>query len=1110
MTDAAVAPRKKAQAAGHATVPSSGALALRLLDAGRKAGGKGIIHLAGDDRAAERLIALARALADDVEIYAFPAWDSLPYDGASPSREAMGQRMQTLHALAAAPKSPWLLISTVEAVLQRVPPRSLWQSGPTLTLRVGDRLDPLALEAFLRRTGYIFDDRVDDPGEAALHGQVADIFPAGAESPVRIDYDEGHITQISPFDPLSQRTVETEIDGLLLLPASEIVLAPEADEEERFSGAEQWLGQFYSELETLFDYAPDAELAGGKGLEERRRAVLEQIREAYEAHREVPLSAGAEPARPMPALDALYIDKHAWDAALKGRALRPVDVQAVEIPRFARQRGATAAAAAYIREWVGGGGKMVLAGDDDRQLRTITRRVEKNLGRTIEPAQSWEAIRSAPAGAVLSMGLPIDRGFALPDENIAVIAASDIAGQRARPERQRSLFALSLVQTELNIGDTIIHLEYGMAVLRGLETIEAAGQTSEMVRLEFADEATLMVPVDEVGSIWRYGSDPEAVALDKLNGEAWAKRRAKVEAEIAETADRLVALSAARDKAKATPFSPKADDYERFTQRFPYAESPDQAAAIAEILQDLASGRPMDRLVCGDVGFGKTEVALRAAAVVAMSGGQVAVIAPTTVLARQHVETFRKRFAGFGIEIGQLSRLVKPAEAREVKEGLAEGRIRIAIGTHALAAKDVRFKQLGLVIIDEEQRLGAREKAKLRKLGEGAHVLTLTATPIPRTLQSAVVGIQDLSVIATPPVRRRPVRTILAPFDPALVRQSMMRERSQRGQTFVVCPRVEDIEPMAARLREIAPSLRMLIAHGKMPAVEIDDVMMAFASGGADVLLATNIVESGLDLPSANTMLVWRPDRFGLSQLHQLRGRVGRGRRRGVTYLLTDPAAKLAPATQKRLRTLETLDRLGAGFEISARDLDARGAGDLLGESQAGHIKLIGTDLYRQLLDRALARARGKEPEPDWTPDINLGAPAFIPQDYVSEPEGRLNLYARLTKLASLDEVEAFAEELEDRFGPPPDAINALLARAQVAISCRELGIAAIEAGPKAIAVAFRDPAVAGSHVAASSAKRENGRLLIPKPTTSDAERYAVMLEVLRNMQVRAVRSINR
>lgn len=498
---------------------------------------------------------------------------------------------------------------------------------------------------------------------------------------------------------------------------------------------------------------------------------------------------------------------------------------------------------------------------------------------------------------------------------------------------------------------------------------------------------------------------------------------------------------------------PPMHEYERFVARFPFSETPDQLRATEDIFDDMASGHLMDRLVCGDVGFGKTEVALRAAAAVALSGKQVAVIAPTTVLARQHVRSFQRRFAGLGIEVAHLSRLVTAAEARTVKKGLADGSVRIVIGTHALTAKGVAFKDLGLVIIDEEQRFGAAHKAKLRAMAAGGHVPTLTATPIPRTLQASLVGLQELSIIATPPARRQPIRTFLTAFDPATLRQALMRERRRQGQSFVVCSRVEDIEPMHEQLAKIVPELKVVVAHGQMPPAETDDVMVRFADGEGDVLLATNIIESGLDVPRANTMLVWRADRFGLSQLHQLRGRVGRGRIRGTTYLLKEPGQDLPKATENRLRTLEALDRLGAGFAISAQDLDQRGAGTLFGEEQAGHIKLIGADLYQHMLKRAL---RGDVHEDDWTPEFNIGLTGSIPADYVNEPEMLINLYSRLARMDASETIDDLEEEIEDRFGPIPEALRSLLALTGMRLLCYRLGIGRIDAGPQAIAVTFR------------------------------------------------------
>jgi transcription-repair coupling factor (superfamily II helicase) len=496
----------------------------------------------------------------------------------------------------------------------------------------------------------------------------------------------------------------------------------------------------------------------------------------------------------------------------------------------------------------------------------------------------------------------------------------------------------------------------------------------------------------------------------------------------------------------------------------------------------------MDRLVCGDVGFGKTEIALRAAAAAIFSGKQVAIIAPTTVLVRQHLQNFRRRFAGFDIEVGHLSRLVNGAEARKVKEGLASGKTKLVVGTHALAAKGIRFADLGLLVIDEEQKFGAKQKATLRAIAHGAHVLMLTATPIPRTLQSALVGLQNLSVIATPPVLRQPTRTVVAPFEVGLVRDALLRERARGGQSLFVCPRVEDIEPMRGRLTAIVPDLTIMVAHGKMPAAEMDEIIVDFADGEAHVLLATNIIESGLDLPNANTICVWRPDRFGLAQLHQLRGRVGRGRRRGTAYLLTDPDEKLSAATQKRLRTLETLDRLGAGFAISARDLDLRGAGDLLGDEQTGHVKLIGLGLYQHLLERALKSARGEPVEEDWSPDLRLGVTGMFPAEYVPEEEVRLNLYARLAEFTSHEEIADFEDEIADRFGPPPQSVVRLFALARLNCRCRVLEIARLDAGPQAIALTFRPNARLKERLAAGKQWEWRGERLVYVSGSEDAD----------------------
>jgi transcription-repair coupling factor (superfamily II helicase) len=688
----------------------------------------------------------------------------------------------------------------------------------------------------------------------------------------------------------------------------------------------------------------------------------------------------------------------------------------------------------------------------------------------------------------------VDRGW--DDGDAVVIAAADVLGSRAGATSGGAADPLTGEVIDFHLGDAVIHEDHGLALLGGIETVTTGDGGHDAIRLEHAAGAHRLVPIEDAGRLWRYGA--EAVTLDKLDGSTWSKRRAQIDEATAETARALVAMAAERDRRTAPALEPPAAAYERFAGRFPFTETADQLRAIEAVRADLASGKPMDRLVVGDVGYGKTEVALRAAAIATLAGRQVAIVAPTTVLVRQHLETFRRRFAGLDIEVAALSRLSTPAEVRAVKKGLADGSIDIVIGTQAVAGKGVGFDRLALVVIDEEQRFGAADKRRLRGLAADTHVLTLTATPIPRTLQSALVGIQQLSVIATPPARRQPIRTLLRAYDAATVRAALLRERARGGQSFVVVPRIEDMGAMAARLRELVPELVVREAHGKLPAADLDAVMVRFADGDGDVLLATNIIEAGLDVPRANTMIVWHADRFGLSQLHQLRGRVGRGRLRGEILLLTEAGAEMAPATLKRLGTLEALDRLGAGFAISARDLDLRGAGELLGEEQAGHMKLIGTDLYQHLLGLAVRTARGETVD-DWTPELNLEAAGCLPEDWIPEADLRVNLYVRLARTAAPGDLDALAQEMEDRFGTTPDAARQLLALVRARHLCRAAKVARIDAGPAAIALTPRpdfDDAAAERH----DLVRKGDRFLLPLATEPGDARIAAVVDLLERL----------
>jgi len=837
--------------------------------------------------------------------------------------------------------------------------------------------------------------------------------------------------------------------------------------------------------------------------------IREQIADAYESRTAPRVRESAK--SPAIAPERLFIADDEWMDVLSTRRMTVIhnasqdEARGSAVPRFAESSRPSRELADFVRIQEEAGRKIVLTAAVKSDLVRLKRRTQA-LQNGFENVDSWSGILKGPSEGWFALQAPIENGFVDEQNGVAVITAADILGSRASTgeEQEVSSAALQLTDTGFQIGDAVIHIDHGLGVLQGVETVNAGDAgVGDAIRLGYAGDTTLLIPATEMERVWRYGAMSETIALDKLKSDSWLSRREKIEAEIRETAQRLTGLVRERRAVTLEPLVAPAREYERFVARFPFSETNDQVRAIGDVLADLASGRPMDRLVCGDVGFGKTEIALRAAAVTALAGRQVAVVAPTTVLARQHVRSFERRFAGLGIEVAHLSRLVTPAEARAVKKGLADGSIRVVVGTHALAAKGVSFKDLGLLVIDEEQRFGAAHKAKLRSLADGAHVLTLTATPIPRTLQSALVGLQDLSIIATPPARRQPIRTFVTSFDSAIVREALMRERRRRGQSFVVCSRIEDIEPMRERLAKLVPELEVFVAHGQMPPAETDEVMVRFADGEGDVLLATNIIESGLDVPRANTMLVWHADRFGLSQLHQLRGRVGRGRIRGTAYLLTEPDRKLPKATEKRLRTLEALDRLGAGFAISARDLDQRGAGALLGEEQTGHLKLIGADLYQHMLQQAL---RDETLDDDWTPELNIGLNGMIPEDYVNEPEVRINLYARLARFGSTETVEDLESEIEDRFGPLPEPIRNLLNLSALKQLCRRLGVARIDAGPQAIALTLRPGTdeklfLPTGKNPADAALRWSGERLITSSSHEDAgERLACILDLLNGL----------
>ena len=1061
----------------------------------------GLILLARGEARAARLGRAAKALAPAGLAAAWlPGWDCLAYDRVSPSASVMGARL----AMAAEP--PRLLVLSVECAMQRLPRHN---ASAALRIAVGDEVTPERLMERLGLLGYRLDELVDEPGEAALRGATLDVFAADARTAWRLRLSGGRIEGIDSYDPATQRSLDATEAPIILHPASELVL-PEDHELalSRPPGLEHWLPAFDADLVAPLDLLPGAELVLDEGVEEaveRRRADLAEafrLRAGGEARLRAE-GTTRDGLPPLPPPDALHLDEAAWRRMVKARRALQVGGKGGEALPDLAGADPDAAAMRFGRKLLAGGGRLAIAGGVGRGARRLAARLAGGRDAVLEP-DGWPGlVASAPGTVALLREAPDGPGFVA--DGVALIPFGAIRpGTAPTPDQAERVAALG--PGALQPGDAVIHALHGLGALRGVEPVETGEARMDCLRLEYADRDARLVPFDELPLLWRYGASAESVTLDHLDGAAWQKRRAAAEAAAQQEAEELLAALRARERLRAPALHPPEGGMRRVAAGFAFEPTPDQATAVEATLRDLARERPMDRLVCGDVGFGKTEVAIRAAAAVALAGHQVAIIAPTTVLARQHEAVFRRRLAPLGIRVGALSRLTPAAEARKVRAGIASGEVQVAIGTTALAAKAVKFRDLALLVVDEEQRFGAREKARLAQLqgGRPLHLLTLTATPIPRTLQSALIGLRDLSVIATPPVRRQPVRTMRGVLEDGLLVQALRREARRGGQSFVVCPRIEDIGPMRERIAGLVPELTLGVAHGDLPPAEMDDAMLSFAEGEGDVLLATGIVETGLDVPRANTMLILGADRFGLAQLHQLRGRVGRGRQRGVVWLLTSPGRKLAPATDRRLKALVALDRLGAGFAISARDLDLRGAGELLGERQAGHLRLVGIELHQHLLRRALAVARGAAPEEEWAPDLALGVDAFIPPEHVPEPALRVELHARLgTALREADAaaLDALEDEAEDRFGPPPEPMANLFALAHLALRCRALGVARLEAGPQAAAARFSGRAPAA---VAPPAVLKDGRALLRRPLPDAAARLAAAEALLDTLEQQA------
>lgn len=1113
-----------------------------------------ILYIVSDGFALERTAALLNYIAPEIRTLKFPAWDTVPYDRVSPNVNVVAQRLAVLSELAARPnpdkKHPRVIIASVSAVLQKLPPQKIFLNAMR-EVKVGKELNFNDFMHYAAVNGYNRVEQVIEPGEYAVRGDIIDIFPVGTEEPLRIDLFGDEVERIRTFDAMSQRTTG-ELAHYNFDVMSEVVLdantvknfrsryreafgAAFKDDEiyeavsnsRKYLGMENWLPFFYEhKLPTLFDYIPLAAVIAGRNVGEAVKSKTESIADYYTARLEalkVKSAAEVDVYRPVPP-EEMFLTAAEFQAILNKKQAAaftnltlPEDentLSAGVLPgrEFAQARSVTAAQVyddlkAYLQE----NGKLrriIFAYSEGSRERLFSLMAEHGIS-DVRFVEDWDELLNTPKNKTAVAVLNLAHGFR--GEGWCVITEQDILGERQNRRVSKKVTSKDFIAdvSALSVGELVVHIEHGIGRFQGLENITAGGAPHDCLKILYANDAKLFVPVENIDVISRYGLEDENIQLDTIGGLAWQAKKARVKQRIRDIAEKLIKIAAERHLKTADVFMPPQGLYDEFCAKFPYSETDDQLNAIADVMQDLNAGIPMDRLVCGDVGFGKTEVALRAAFAVAASGGQVAVVVPTTLLARQHYHNFLQRMENFPLKVKMLSRLVTPKEAEEVKRGLAEGSVDIVIGTHALLAKDIKFSNLGLLIIDEEQHFGVAHKEKLKQLKSDVHVLTLTATPIPRTLQLSLTGVKQLSIIATPPVDRLAARTFVMPFDKVMIKEAIYREKFRHGQTFFVCPRVSDIYGVEKELRALVPDIKILVAHGQMPVKQLENVMNEFADGKADLLLSTTIIESGIDMPSVNTMIIHRADMFGLAQLYQLKGRVGRAKLRGYCYFTVPRQKVLKPIAERRLNILQALDTLGAGFSLASHDMDIRGSGNILGEEQSGHIKEVGIALYQHMLEEEIMRLKAgefgeKQKETgDWAPQITTGIPIMIPETYVRDLGVRLGLYKRIGEIKDKAGLLDMREELIDRFGKLPQEVDNLLKTVEIKQLCRAANVEKVDAGAKGILLSFHNNVFAAADKLLDFVTKQFGQVKI-RPDQKlfiekNLESYAVRVETIKN-----------
>ncbi|MEE4376625.1 MAG: transcription-repair coupling factor [Candidatus Competibacteraceae bacterium] len=1047
-----------------------------------------VLTIAPDSQTALRLETELRffTAGSDLPIGIFPDWETLPYDIFSPHQDIISQRLETLYRLPAQRRG--VLIVPVATLLQRLAPRA-HLDGHVFLLSVGERLDQDEFRQRLEAAGYNCVSQVMEHGEFAVRGSLIDLFPMGCEYPFRIDLFDDEVESIRTFNPESQRSI-AKAEVIELLPAREFPLSKAAITRFRKSyrsrfegdpqrsliyrevsnghvpgGLEYYLPLFFETTETLFDYLPATTLVIAlAGMETAIAAFQEQLLERYEQRRH-------DLERPLLAPNRLFIDQSQVQQALRAHPAIELDSQAgqpnpcateplPEVRFQPRAERPIAALEAFLQEFSG----RVLLTAESPGRREVLLDTLKKAGLKPQPCDTWQDFLHHDAKLAITLA-SLEQGLMLAEPALAVIAEPQLYGERVGQSRRRTpgRDPETLIRnlTDLNPGAPVVHEEHGVGRYVGLQRLEAAGVEAEYVVLKYAGDGTLYVPVAMLHLLSRYtGSSPEAAPLHKLGSEQWERVKRKAAEKVTDVAAELLDLYARRESRAGQACRLDDADYAAFAAGFPFEETPDQQAAIDAVLDDLRSGKPMDRLVCGDVGFGKTEVAMRAAFVAVQDGRQVAMLVPTTLLAQQHHQNFLDRFADWPVQVGILSRFNTKKQQDTVLQGLQEGTIDIVIGTHKLLQSNVKFKQLGFLIIDEEHRFGVRQKERLKALRAEVDILTLTATPIPRTLNMSMAGLRELSIIATPPAQRLAVKTFVGPWNKALVQEACQRELKRGGQVYFLHNEVETIERQAGDLQALMPEARIAIAHGQMRERELEQVMLDFYHRRCHILVCSTIIESGIDVPNANTILINRADKLGLAQLHQLRGRVGRSHHRAYAYLIVPAKGAMSKDAVKRLEAIEALEDLGAGFMLATHDMEIRGAGELLGEEQSGQIQEIGFTLYMELLERAVQAIRsGQTPTLDYAPDhgpeINLHSPALIPDDYLPDVHSRLILYKRIASAKNAEELRELQVEMIDRLGLLPKPVTTLFRSTGLKLLATPLGIRKIEMGPRGGRIVF-------------------------------------------------------